>query len=128
MADWEQERKQWNKQGLCAREACKAPFRWVEGGDVRFNGGRHRVTGLVYCSRCSGLLNQHQPELKNPVTEIQQVDLDKAISALRLLLIEPHQRCTCVRRDGVALTACPDCAARTLVADFDTNKVGRQTA
>lgn len=57
----------WNKNGECARGACRAKFK-----TERWRGGRHRVTNYVYCRSCSRLLNLHQPELNNPVTELAE--------------------------------------------------------
>lgn len=51
---WHETRVQWNKDGQCAREACRAS---LEDGK-----GVHRHTKLEYCLDCTALINKHNPE------------------------------------------------------------------
>lgn len=48
---WHEQRKKWNREGLCSRQAClqelPTGYRLV-----------HAHTGLEYCARCADLINR----------------------------------------------------------------------
>lgn len=50
--DWHETRRQWNEQGLCAREACRA--------EMDEGRRKHPTTGLQYCASCSNMLAEAQ--------------------------------------------------------------------
>lgn len=52
--NWQDEREEWNKQGLYARKACKAKL------GRRGYAYKHTGTGLLYCKSCAVLIRKYQ--------------------------------------------------------------------
>lgn len=77
--NWQEQREAWNKDGLCAREACKSKF--------RRRSFEHPTTNLLYCASCSRLLSEAQSITLTPVSywpdEITEHTYGRALEEVR---------------------------------------------
>jgi hypothetical protein len=57
---WTEQRIIWNKEGQCAREACRAPLINPRYPNITYV---HKDSLLKYCRRCAFLINSHNNEI-----------------------------------------------------------------
>jgi len=66
---WQEQREVWNREGQCAREACRASIRPRRPGKI--SAGRHSGTGLLYCISCTIAINDANPAAEPVVVFVE---------------------------------------------------------
>lgn len=118
MDDWAEIRQEWNRAGLCSREACKKPM-----GPVRYEyPDDYR---LLYCEKCKDLLEMHQYPLRLKPVDIVNPWKQREQSIFFLHAVEEEEEVRLFGPKQAWYNALPDLSAsglpRRSVSPFDAD-------